>query len=67
MGKLGKGIWELSLFLLQPFSESKIIPGTSLVVQWLRIRLVIQAMCVRTMVTELRSHVLQGPKLIHQN
>ena len=34
--------------------------GTSLVVQWLRICLVMQGMWVRSLVRELRSHVLWG-------
>ena len=35
----------------------KITPGTSLVVQWLRIRLPMQGTQVRSLVRELRSHV----------
>ena len=34
--------------------------GTSLVIQWLRICLVMQGMWVRSLVRELRFHMLQG-------
>ena len=34
--------------------------GTSLVVQWLRIRLPMQGTCVRSLVWELRSHMPWG-------
>ena len=37
-----------------------ITPGTSLVVQWLRIRLPMQGMRVRSLVRELRSHMPRG-------
>ena len=41
-------------------SSNKITPGTSLVVQWLRIRLPMQGTRVRSLVRELRSHMLRG-------
>ena len=40
--------------------ESIFILGTSLVIQWLRIRLPMQGMQVQSLVGELRSHMLQG-------
>jgi len=39
--------------------------GTSLAVQWLRIRLPIQRTQVRSLVRELRSHMLQGKPAHH--
>ena len=38
----------------------KVGVGTSLVVQWLRIFLPMQGTCIRSLIGELRSHMLRG-------
>ena len=48
------------------FSVIQIL-GTSLVVQWLRLRLPVQPVRVRSLVGELRSHMPQGPKTKTEN
>ena len=37
-------------------------PGTSLAVQWLRLHLPMQRVWVRSLIRELRSHMLRGQK-----